>query len=168
MAEDGAPALVSGRRRVSCRPVCVCVWVCVVTVCRGGACRSPWLLPLPCGSAPSDQVVFFEVELQDGVFDGREDKADVLRVGGTGEVRVDDLVAVWVQVHKHLEDKLSSCLSISLRTWMEKVRHTRALNILRLIYIYSIFETYFICQKEKINLSQRYSKPNWCCIFIVR
>lgn len=64
----------------------------------------------------SNQVVFFEIELQDGVFDGREDKADVLRVGGTCEMGVDDLVTVWVQVHKHLQDELAACLGISLRT----------------------------------------------------
>ena len=62
------------------------------------------------------QVVLLQVELQNGVFDGSKDKSDVLCVGGTGEVRVDDLIAVWIQVHKHLEDKLSSCLGIPLWT----------------------------------------------------
>lgn len=58
-------------------------------------CRCPsfsLLLSLP----PSHQVVLFEVQLQDGVFDGGEDEADVLGVRGAGEVRVDDLVTVRV------------------------------------------------------------------------
>ncbi|MEQ2194182.1 hypothetical protein XENOCAPTIV_024948 [Xenoophorus captivus] len=59
---------------------------------------------------------YSQVELQDGVFDGRKHKADVLSVRGTGKVRVDDLVTVWVQVHKHFEDELPCCLSISLGT----------------------------------------------------
>lgn len=45
---------------------------------------------------PSHQVVLFEIELQDGVFDSCKHKADVLSVCSTCEVRVDDLVAVWV------------------------------------------------------------------------
>lgn len=62
------------------------------------------------------QVVLLQVELQDGVFDGGEDEADVLGVGGAGEVRVDDLVAVRVQVDKHLQDELPGRLSIPLWT----------------------------------------------------
>jgi len=50
----------------------------------------------PEGGASSHQIVLFEVELQDGVFDGRKHEADVLSVRGTGEVGVDDLVAVGV------------------------------------------------------------------------
>lgn len=34
---------------------------------------------------------------------------DVLGVGGTGEMGVDDLVFVWVQVHKHFQDELPTC-----------------------------------------------------------
>lgn len=62
------------------------------------------------------QVVLLQIELQDGVFDGGEDEADVLRVGGAGEVGVDDLVAVRVQVHEHLQDELAACLGVPLRT----------------------------------------------------
>ena len=54
------------------------------------------------GMRQLDQVVLLQVELQDIVLDGSKHKADVLRVRGAGEVRVDDLIAVWVQVHKHL------------------------------------------------------------------
>lgn len=66
--------------------------------------------------SPSHQVVLLEVELQDGVFDRCKDKADVLRVGGACEMGVDDLVTVWVQVHKHLQDELSTRLSVPLGT----------------------------------------------------
>lgn len=62
------------------------------------------------------QVVLLQIELQDGVFDGGEDEADVLRVGGAGEMGVDDLIAVWVQVHEHLQDKLAACLGVPLWT----------------------------------------------------
>lgn len=78
-------------------------------------CRCPsfsLLFSLP----PSHKVVLFEVQLQDGVFDGCEDEADVLGVRGAGEVRVDDLVAVGIQLHKHLQDELASCLGVSLGT----------------------------------------------------
>lgn len=80
-------------------------------------CRCPsfsLLLSLP---SSSHQVVLFEVQLQDGVFDGGEDEADILGVRGAGEVRVDDLVTVRVQLHKHLQDELASCLGVSLWTW---------------------------------------------------
>lgn len=66
------------------------------------------------------QVVFLQVELQDGVLDGGKHEADVLRVGGAGEVRVDDLVAVGVQVHKHLQDELAARLGVPLGTWKER------------------------------------------------
>ena len=68
----------------------------------------------------SHQVVFFEVELQDGVFDGCKDEADVLCVSGACEMGVDDLVTVWVQVHKHLQDELPTRLGVPLGTWEEK------------------------------------------------
>lgn len=63
------------------------------------------------------QVVLLQVQLQDGIFDGGKDKADVFCVCGAGEVRVDDLVAVWIQVHEHLQDELASRLGVSLWTW---------------------------------------------------
>lgn len=64
----------------------------------------------------SNQVVFFEIELQDGVFDGCKDKSDVLCVSSTCKMGVDDLVTVWVQVHKHLQDELPAGLGIPLGT----------------------------------------------------
>lgn len=42
---------------------------------------------------------------QDGVFDRGEDQPDVLRVRGTGEVRVDGFVFVFVLLLVHLEDE---------------------------------------------------------------
>lgn len=68
-------------------------------------------------SLSSHQVVFFEVELQDGVFDSCKHEADILRVGGACEMGVDNLVTVWVQVHKHLQDELATRLGIPLGTW---------------------------------------------------
>lgn len=65
---------------------------------------------------PSHQIVLFEVELQDGVLDSCKHEADVLSVRGAREVRVDDLVAVGVQVHEHLEDELPCGLRVPLRT----------------------------------------------------
>lgn len=60
------------------------------------------------------QIVLLQVELQDGVFDCSEDEADVFRVCRASEVRIDDLVAVGIQVDKHLQDELPACLSVSL------------------------------------------------------
>ena len=89
---------------------CVCIYIYDVSFHRFASVSV-------CRCSALHQVVLLQVELQDGVFDGGKDEADVLCVGGTGEVRVDDLVAVWVQVHEHLEDELSPCLGISLRPW---------------------------------------------------
>lgn len=62
----------------------------------------------------SHQVILLQVQLQDGVLHRREHEADVLRVGGAGEMRVDDLVAVGVQIHKHLQDELPRGLGVPL------------------------------------------------------
>lgn len=93
----------------------------------------------------SHQVVLLQIQLQNSVLNCREYKSDVLCICGgkkrrgeqawTGggvkgnevrgggqftcgacEVGVDDLVWIWVQIHKHLEDELSGCLSIFLWT----------------------------------------------------
>lgn len=60
------------------------------------------------------QVVLLQVELQDGVLDGGEDEADVFRVCRASKVRIDDFVAVGIQVDKHLQDELPPRLSVSL------------------------------------------------------
>lgn len=69
-----------------------------------------------CRCSALHQVVLLQVELQDGVFDGCEDEADVLCVSGACEMGVDDLVTVWVQVHKHLQDELPTRLGVPLGT----------------------------------------------------
>lgn len=50
------------------------------------------------------------------VLDGVEDEADVVRVGGAGEVIVDELLAVGVQVDEHVQDELLARLHVPLRT----------------------------------------------------
>ena len=92
----------------------ICQCVCLLCACALCAVRSPGVLP---SSPPSDQVVLLQVQLQDGVLDGGEHEADVLGVCGAGEVGVDDLVAVGVQVHKHLQDEFPACLGVSLGAW---------------------------------------------------
>ena len=79
-----------------------------------------------CAGVSSHQVVLFEIELQDGVFDSSKHKADVLSVRGARKVGVDDLVAVGIQVHKHLQDELPRCLSVSLGTYDT---HTHTLTV---------------------------------------
>lgn len=54
--------------------------------------------------------------MQDDVFDSSKDEVDVLGVGGTGEMGVDDLVFVRVQVHKHFQDELPTRKRILLGT----------------------------------------------------
>jgi len=75
---------------------------------------SPISISAPLHLSLSHQVVLLEVELQDGVLDGGEHESDVLRVRGAGEVGVDDLVAVGVQVHEHLQDELAARLGVPL------------------------------------------------------
>ena len=88
----------------------------------------------------SHQVVLFEVELQDGVFDSGKDEADILRVSGACEMGVDDLVTVWVQVHKHLQDELPACLGVSLGTWEDN----RPLFLASIEHLVSITEPLLI------------------------
>lgn len=56
-------------------------------------------------TAASDQVVDLQVALQDVVLDGVEDKADVVCVGGAGEVRVDYLLLVEVEAGKRVQNE---------------------------------------------------------------
>lgn len=63
-------------------------------------------LPRDCSVCSSHQVIFHKVGMQNDVFHSCKDKVDVLRVSGACEVGVDDLVTVWFQVHKHLQDEL--------------------------------------------------------------
>lgn len=79
-------------------------------------CTAPQIASVSARGLALHQVVLLQIELQDGVLDGGEDEADVLRVGGAGEMGVDDLIAVRVQVHEHLQDELAARLGISLRT----------------------------------------------------
>ena len=62
------------------------------------------------------QVELFKIMLQNGVFDGYKDKADVLCIRGAGEVGVDFPILVWVLFLVHLQDELLRCFSILLRT----------------------------------------------------
>ena len=73
--------------------------------------------------SPLHQVVLLEIQLENGVLDGRKHKANILRVGGAGEMGINDLIAVGVQLHEHLENELPGGLGIALGTCpQEKVR----------------------------------------------
>lgn len=50
----------------------------------------------------SNQIVFGQVELQYGIFNGGEDETNVRRVGGASEVEVDILLRIRIEVHEHL------------------------------------------------------------------
>ena len=70
--------------------------------------------------------------MEDGVFDGGKDKADVLGVCGACEMGVDNFVTVWIQVHEHLQDEFSSCLGISLGScWPREERDILSADLLR-------------------------------------
>lgn len=62
------------------------------------------------------QVELLQVVPQDGVLDGHEDEADVLGVGGAGEVGVQRLVLVRVLLLVHFQDEFLSRVWILLRS----------------------------------------------------
>lgn len=70
-----------------------------------------------CGQQHLHEVELPQVQLEDGVLDGSEDKADVLRVRGTREVGVDDLLLVRVLVLIEFQDKVSGGFDVLLRSW---------------------------------------------------
>ena len=63
-----------------------------------------------------DQVVLLQVKLQNGIFHSGKYETNVFRVCGTRKMRVDNLIRIWVQINKHLKDKLTRSLSITLWT----------------------------------------------------
>lgn len=63
------------------------------------------------------QVELFEVFPEECVFDGAEDKADVLGVGGTGVVRVEMPLMAGVLLHVHFQDERLCSVSVFLRPW---------------------------------------------------
>lgn len=62
------------------------------------------------------QVELLQVVPQDGVLDGHKDEADVLGVGGAGEVWIQRLVLVGVLLLVHFQDELLSRVWILLRS----------------------------------------------------
>lgn len=80
---------------------------------------------VPCPVSPAargqllHKVELLQVQLQDRVFHGSEHEADVLRVGGTREVGVDDLLLVGILVLIELQDKVSGRFDILLRPWSQ-------------------------------------------------
>lgn len=62
------------------------------------------------------QIELLQVVSEDGVFDGHEDEADVFRVRGAGEVRVQRLVLFRVLFLVHFQDEFLSCSGILLRS----------------------------------------------------
>ena len=76
----------------------------------------PFCPELASSEGPSHQVELLQVVSQDGVLNHHEHKADVLRVGGAGEVGVHRLLLVGVLVHVHLQDELLGRLQVLLRS----------------------------------------------------
>lgn len=64
----------------------------------------------------SHQVVFSQVQLQDGVLHSSEHEPDVLGVCRAGEMTVDYFLCVGIQVDEHAEDELPGGDGVSLRT----------------------------------------------------
>lgn len=67
-------------------------------------------------SSSLHQIELLQVVSEDGVFDGHEDEADVFRVRGAGEVRVQRLVLFRVLFLVHFQDEFLSCSGILLRS----------------------------------------------------
>lgn len=66
-----------------------------------------------------NQVVDFQVDEQDVVLHGSEDKSNVVRVRGAGEVGVNHFLHVWIETHKHVQDEVFYRLDVLLGTWWE-------------------------------------------------
>ena len=62
------------------------------------------------------QIVLLQVQLEDSVLDRGKDEPDVLCVGRAREMRVDDCVAVRVQLDEHFQNVLPRCLAVLLRS----------------------------------------------------
>lgn len=71
---------------------------------------------LSSSSSSLHQIELLQVVSEDGVFDGHEDEADVFRVRGAGEVRVQRLVLFRVLFLVHFQDEFLSCSGILLRS----------------------------------------------------
>lgn len=67
-------------------------------------------------SSSLHQIELLQVVSEDGVFDGHKDEADVFRVRGAGEVRVQRLVLFRVLFLVHFQDEFLSCSGILLRS----------------------------------------------------
>lgn len=67
-------------------------------------------------SSSLHQIELLQVVSEDGVFDSHEDEADVFRVRGAGEVRVQRLVLFRVLFLVHFQDEFLSCSGILLRS----------------------------------------------------
>ena len=62
------------------------------------------------------QIVLLQIELEDSILDRGKDKPDILRVGRAREMRVDDLVAVRIQLDERLQNELPRRLAVLLRS----------------------------------------------------
>lgn len=71
---------------------------------------------LSSSSSSLHQIELLQVVSEDGVFDGHKDEADVFRVRGAGEVRVQRLVLFRVLFLVHFQDEFLSCSGILLRS----------------------------------------------------
>lgn len=95
--------------------------------------------PLSSPSSSLHQIELLQVVSEDGVFDGHEDEADVFRVRGAGEVRVQRLVLFRVLFLVHFQDEflggsgilLWSCKSRSLFQYAECNFYTHAVVLIK-------------------------------------
>lgn len=82
--------------------------------------------PHPLPEPPSNQVVVLQVALQDVVLHRVEDKSNVVRVRGAGEVRVDDFFRVGIKADKHAQNEFGPGVGVPLGAWGEEGREGEA------------------------------------------
>ena len=68
-----------------------------------------------------DEVVFLQIQQQDGVLDGGDDEGNALCVRDTSEVRINNLSRILIEVYKHVKNEFPCVLASWMSTGEKKL-----------------------------------------------